>query len=213
MYHVTVTLLASTEWWREGFQVTYFIIELFNIVMFSQWKLFKQFPINTNITNTYFLWDMDKKPYYLLGGSKEYLFLWWLAGSHSQQEGQCLWPAESSMDWSEGQCHQAVLGSFLHSEVGIFLAGRGSSGLCYSQPCYNWSLWSRECVGSAIPTHLAMSFMHGQIMEPLICGYLWDLWVITHASIWSTMSHSQAWGWGWLVPSRSIRFLPWAEKS
>lgn len=53
--------------------------------------------------------------------------------------------------------------NFVAERLGEALLGCGCP-----QPGYNWPLQSSKHVGSATATHLAVSFMNMQVMEPLL---------------------------------------------
>lgn len=61
--------------------------------------------------------------------------------------------------------HQSVMVRFLNFTVERL--GEAPWGCGCPQPGYNWPLQSSKLLGSATPTHLAVSFMNMQVAEPL----------------------------------------------
>lgn len=63
-----------------------------------------------------------------------------------------------------------------------------------SEPCYSWLLQSRMWILLSPPIWCELyTYVNN---GTLTCGYPWDLWVITLAHMWSTVSCSQDWRWG-----------------
>ena len=74
------------------------------------------------------------------------------------------------MDPAARSVHQSVMVRFLNFMVERL--GEAPWGCGCPQPGYNWPLQSSKLLGSATPTHLAVSFMNMQVMEPLFVAII-----------------------------------------
>lgn len=118
----------------------------------------------------------------------------------------------NSMDSAVIRCLQAMMVRFLNSVVENFLAQRCSSGLWLLITGYNWPLQSSKHVGFAPPTHLALSFTHMQIMEPLFVA-IPGTYESQLMHLYGLQCHAVRGGWvgGWgieLSDSGSLPSLP-----
>ena len=97
--------------------------------------------------------------------------LWWLPRPHPQcQEVSACSQWQNSMDPAARSFHQSVMVRFLNFMVERL--GEAPWGCGCLQPGYNWPLQSSKLLGSATPTHLPVSFMNMQVMEPLFVAIL-----------------------------------------
>ena len=82
------------------------------------------------------------------------------------------------MDPAARSFHQSVMVRFLNFMVERL--GEAPWGCGCPQPGYNWPLQSSKLLGSATPTHLAVSFMNMQVSSVLAregagCGSVGDV--------------------------------------